>query len=282
MRTKAISNLNQAKDTDLFRIVSEGMSNIIENSSVIFSDAQKLLGQDCYRGYNILRMIASEEAAKFMILLDAVRCDRSNSDSFSKQLKRYNDHLSKGIYSEYYEIKPSDFQEVQEWVDNERQEFYLDGPNDVDWIFPNCTLHQREEKIYVDYIEIEDKYQWSLPENNELSLMNKSSLKLIPKIIQISTTLYNVGISDSRSLEVIAHIWRPIKMDKNYHWYEIKELNKETLINLESENLLKNIDEPTVSYIIDNWLFPIYSLDTRIIKVEQGKLKDIQNDWSPW
>lgn len=282
MRVKAICDLNQLSDKDLFKEVSEGMSCIIENSTKIYSDARKLIEKRGHRGYQILRNVASEEAAKFMILLDAIRCDRPSSDEFSKQLKKFNDHLAKGIYAEYYEIKPADFKEVLRWVDNERQEYYLDGPNDVDWIFHNWTLQQREERIYVDYMENDGEHQWLSPERYDTMLESRLSFELVPKVIQLSATLYSLGISKPKALELIASKWRPIKMDDSFSWQDLRTLNKETLEELENKRLLENSNESTKRDIIDNWLFPIYSIKIRIVEVNKKKLREIQENWSPW
>ncbi len=282
MRVKAICDLNQLSDEDLFKKVSEGMSCIIENSTKIYSDARKLIEKRGHRGHQILRNVASEEAAKFMILLDAIRCDRPSSDEFSKQLKKFNDHLAKGIYAEYYEIKPADFKEVLRWVDNERQEYYLDGPNDVDWIFHNWTLQQREERIYVDYMENDGEHQWLSPERYDTMLENRLSFELVPKVIQLSATLHSLGISKPKALELIASKWRPIKMDDSFSWQDLRTLNKETLEELENKRLLENSNESTERDIIDNWLFPIYSIKIRIVEVDKKKLREIQENWSPW
>lgn len=282
MRIKAICDLNQLSDTKLLNEVSKGMYLIINNSMKIYSDAQKLIEMDGLRGHQILKNIASEKAAKFFILLDAIRCGRENNDAFSKQLKRYNNHLAKGLYAEYYETKPSNFKEVREWIDKERQEFYLDGPNDVDWIFHNWTLQQREEKIYVDYMENDGEHQWLSPERYDDMLKNKLLFKLDPKVIQISATFYNMGITKPEVLKLIASKWRPVKMKNNFTLKKVQKLNKETLEELEDNHLLENVDKSATKLIIDNWLFPIYSISMTKIKVNKGKLKEIQENWSPW
>lgn len=282
MRVKAICDLNQLSDNELFKAVSEGMSLIIENSINIYSGARIVIKIDSPRGYQILRNVASEEAAKFMILLDAIRCERPNSDQFSKQLKRYNDHLAKGIYAEYYEIKPANFKEVKNWVDNERKEYYLDGPNDVDWIFHNWTLQQREERIYVDYMENDGNHQWLSPQNYDDLLESRLSFELVPEVIPLSTALYSLGFSKPEALKVVAEKWRPIKMNDHFSWQDIRQLNKETLEELENNQLLENVNEAVKRNIIDKWLFPIYSIDLRIVKVDKEKLREIQENWSPW
>jgi hypothetical protein len=40
-------------------------------------------------------------------------------------------------------MRPADFREVRERINWLRRSHYLDGPNDVDWIFRNQLFSQR-------------------------------------------------------------------------------------------------------------------------------------------
>ena len=160
MRIRAIADLCKLPKRDRLDVISEGLLHIIENFEAIESSACILAQHDSKRGYIVLHLLAQEEAAKFLILLDAVRCPNKQSDKFSNQLKRFNDHLAKGIYSEYYATRPTIFSEVKNWITEECKQYYLDGPIGVEWIFRNDILQHREESIYVDYVEIDNKHRW--------------------------------------------------------------------------------------------------------------------------
>jgi subtilisin family serine protease len=68
---------------------------------------------------------AEEEAAKFHILLDAVRCPRQPAEIFSRQLSYFNAHIAKGLYANYYKIfAPADLPEIRRYMDSSR----------IDWI----------------------------------------------------------------------------------------------------------------------------------------------------
>jgi hypothetical protein len=49
------------------------------------------------------------------------------------------------------------------YVDLLRRNYYLDGPNDVDWLFRNEIMAEREERLYVDYVETDDGDMWISP-----------------------------------------------------------------------------------------------------------------------
>lgn len=276
MKAKAIRDLGQLNDASFFKKVSEGLELIIEHTSHIEADARFLAKQKKGCGYNILKAILKEEAAKFLILFDAIRCPRVPPDDFAKQLNRFNDHLAKGIYALVYGLQPADFKEIHEIIERECHEYYLDGPNDVDWIFRNEILQKREETIYVDYIESDGGHIWLSPKRYYHPEMSTFTLHLSPQIMEIVTALWKVGCTKAEALAVIARKWRSIRMTEDFSWRELRNLNYQTLKDLENKNLLQEQPNSVYSTITDRWLFPLYSLDIRIIHVDKTKLREIK------
>jgi AbiV family abortive infection protein len=157
VRLRAIRNLSQLNDSELLSEVSEGLRLCVGNALRLWCDARRLRESRRPQGFEILRLFVEEEAAKFHILLDAVRCLRQPADRFARQLGYFNQHLAKGLYAEYYNFaSPGGLAEVRRYMDRDRQALYLDGPNDVDWVFRNDILRKREESIYVDYVAYVD------------------------------------------------------------------------------------------------------------------------------
>jgi AbiV family abortive infection protein len=163
MRARAIRDLVQLPDKYFFSEVSAGLEHVFHNAARIERDAILLAEQKRSRGSRILMGIAEEEMAKFLILLDAVRCPRVPPESFSQQLSRFNDHLAKGIYAEACNWRPGSLGQLAEYVDDSRQQYYLDGPTGADWIFRNRIIEQRERTIYVDYVDTDEGHCWTPP-----------------------------------------------------------------------------------------------------------------------
>src|SRR5438309_985887 len=161
MRIKAITDLDQLPDKGLFEEVADGLNHVADHTLTLDSQARVLFTEGKSRGARILRAIAKEEAAKYLILIDAVRCPRiPGSSLFPTHLRRFNDHLAKGIYAHVCNLRPGTLGELHSWIDQERKEYYLDGPNDVDWIFSNRLVREREESFYVDYTENDGLHLW--------------------------------------------------------------------------------------------------------------------------
>jgi len=277
MKSKAIKNLNQLSDSDLVFQISEGFDLIFEHIQAIEGEVKFLADQNRKCGFNILESILKEESSKFLILLDAIRCPRTPPDNFSKQLGRFNDHLAKGIYSLVYDYKPVNFKEIREAVERECQEYYLDGPNDFDWIFKNEIIQTREEQIYVDYVENEGKHYWLSPKRYYHPERYLSTLYIKHSVYDVASALWQVGCTKPEALLSIANIWRPIVFNDDFNWIVLKDLNTKTLEELDKLNLLKNQEDKYISIIINNWMFPLYSLKIRIINVDKKELKEVRD-----
>ena len=165
---RAIGDLEQFADKRLFEELSEGMPLIVDNAARLDDTAHRLHRDGEFRASEIMRGFAEEEAAKFLILIDYVRCPR-NSEHRTQVLKRFYGHVAKRIHAmacSYPRI--ASFGELSELVESECRPWYLDGPNGVDWISPNSIAAEREQGLYVDYVpDITDTagaYRWTTPD----------------------------------------------------------------------------------------------------------------------
>jgi AbiV family abortive infection protein len=163
MRVRAIKDLTQLSDPDFFASIAEGVSLVVENVNRLQAGAAALAEARQTHPSRVLTTLAEEEAAKVLILVDAVRCPRQPTERLARQLGRFNDHLAKGLYARVCGMRPITLADLQKYVDNDRHDFYLDGPNDVDWIFRNQVIDGRESMLYVDYVARDDGHHWSDP-----------------------------------------------------------------------------------------------------------------------
>jgi AbiV family abortive infection protein len=120
------------------------MRAVLANARSLVEDAEVLAEAGRQLSAALLLTVAEVEAARYHVLLDAVRCER-RGPNVARQLKRFNDHLAKGLYARYVMIVPASFGEALEFLERERRMLYLDGPNDVDRIFGNSILQDRNK-----------------------------------------------------------------------------------------------------------------------------------------
>ena len=280
MRARATKDLAQLTDSAFYTEVAEGLGLVIANARRLYASATALAETKHFHGARVLQALSEEEASKHLILLDAVRCPRQPSAQFAAQLGRFNDHLAKGLYAQAYWWRPDTLGQLQEYLDHYREEFYLDGPNDVDWIFRNEIIHHREEALYVDYVAYDDGHTWLHPGIYD-DVAFGSFIHTEPMALEIAGRLYDVGVSTPDALAAVAEVWRPVTMIPELQWTEIWRQNKRTLECLNQKGLLQERPEGDYQQIVDRWQFPLYALDLSLLRIDIESLREKQRHWSP-
>ncbi len=284
MGSSAIKCLLQLRDDALFCQVSSGLGHILEAVNRFDRSARRLPGYGKFYSQSIhsqaghtLTAIAEEEAAKYLILIDFVRCPRSLHEERSRQLDYFCDHLPKGIYAEYCSFFPADFKEIIRYVKSAREKYYLDGPNNVDWIFGNDILHRRIDKLYVDYVSDgngECYWQYYNPKAYLLGHQART-------VVEIASALHQAGVASPEGLAVVADVWRAVKVTSEMTSGELQQLNRRTLETLKSLGCLAKAPDQVYGKVIQQWPFPLYPLDLTIKDVKKADLHEIQENWIP-
>lgn len=276
MRVRAIRDLSQLSDSAFFESVAEGLGLVLSNAVRLYDGATKVAQAGRSRASKVLEAIAEEESAKFLVLMDAVRCPKQPGARFAGQLSRFSEHLAKGLYARACTWRPTTLGELQEYIDHDRQEFYLDGPNESDWIFRNQIHQDRESTLYVDYVATDEGHSWTDPGQFE-ELISGS---IEPFSLEMARALSDVGLATSRGLSVVARVWRTAEINPNTSCSEFRALNLRTLDEVRKDGLLR--EESTVCpWIVDRWQFPMYDLDLSMIPVKLDVLREQQRNWSP-
>ena len=276
MRVRAIKDLTQLAEPEFFSAIAEGLNLIVKNVTKLWDAAALLSKEEKGHPARVLAIIAEEEAAKALILIDAVRCPKLPADRFANQLGRFNDHLAKGLYAKGYMLRAVTLADLQAYINLDRKEFYLDGPNDVDWIFRNEVIQRREGALYVDYVASDEEKMWFDP-----SVAEDLGLNLRPpKSVSMVQAFYDAGFFRKEALEAVAEIWRPSPPAMNTHFQEIRKLSYSTLKSMESRGLLEH-PSSIYSWLLDEWQFPMYDLDLSEITVSRDALREQQNNWNP-
>ncbi len=260
---RAILDLMQLSDADLLPEMSRGLELVLRSACRLAEDAGTLGQLGRGQGSTVLRLIAEEEAAKFLILLDAVRCPREPSWRLGRQLRRFYDHLAKGIYAACCYWRVGSLGQLLSYIETERRDFYLAGSDNSDPIFRNRILLEREMAIYVDYVATDDGRYWLLPFEGEQSYLNQ----LDPPALRVARALHAVGCTTPQALELIATTWRPVQVGDDFTLMELREVNQRTLEAMGQRGLLRERLEETFRLIIQEWPFPLYSADLKMTRV---------------
>lgn len=244
-------------DPELFAYLSEGLSLIAEHVEALHNAAGAVSG----RSSSLLSMVASEEVGKFLILLDAVRVPRRAQKVRSDQLRRANDHLPKHLYDRANDIVPADFAELQSFLARHRQQYYLDGPSDYDWIFRNEITQERESLLYVDLLDVEGKLEWWSPTGHDRLGFGASTYG-----VSLVGALTRTGATTPDGLQVVADLWRGFTPHPKMQYSELKAQIRTFLKELVQRQIAAAIDPADWDHIEDRWSFPLYAEDLSLIK----------------
>jgi AbiV family abortive infection protein len=281
MKHRAIRDLNQLKDEDLFLKISVGLEKIHENCVELNNSSACLLENQNYRAFRIIDAVAKEEAAKYLILIDVLRCPRNNQKEITRQLAKFNDHMAKGVYAELCGWNVATYRDLRGYIEAELEEFYLDGPMDVDWIFRNEIISKREEAFYVDYVQYDEEHDWLTPKpfdsTSEFSAPSSSN----SAVISIIKALHNIGIANVESIKLFSRFWREFEFTDTTHYQEFKKANLECLEHLDKKGLLNKAENDQYNLVINSLPFPLYREEMKEKMISIASLKEIQSNWCP-
>jgi AbiV family abortive infection protein len=257
-------------------VLAEGMTLIAEHVATLETAAGVLQATETARAAEAIRVISDEEAGKFLILLDAVRAARRPQGVKSKQLKLASNHIAKGIYARAPDINPASYEEVLSFAEHLRRTHYLDGPNDVDWIFRNVIEAEREERLYVDYVESDDGDMWISPQR-----FDDYGPRYPSGAVELVGALSRAGFCDARTLAVVADVWRDFRPVAETHWAENEQLTRATLDQVPAETVDATLVEADVRRIIRSWTFPLVEAELCPIREDVEGLREQQRNWAP-
>ncbi len=270
---RAVSELANIPDSRLFEEVAEGIPLIVENAISLDEAAQTLHQEKQFRVSEIMHGFAEEEAAKVLILIDLIRCPKIPKRK-TETAKRFYGHVSKRIYAAACShFQMVSFGDLCELVKAESSPYHLDGPNSVDWVFPNSITLERERALYVDYVrditEVPGECSWINP---IVSASDMWSPYETSNSVKLSYALSEAGANSPEGLAVIANLWRKFKPKPGTGRKELRRLIVDTVEQLgKSKAEIEN--QPNLSYIVAHWPFPLWSMT---IKEPRGKTKDLK------
>jgi AbiV family abortive infection protein len=274
MRLRATPKLASLPEDRLLPILAEGLPLIAKHVAALASSAEHQAGPSAVRGANAIQVVATEEAGKYLVLLDAIRCARTSQKIKARQLRRFGDHVAKGIYAKVTDWSPATFREILRYIDRLRQSHYLDGPSDVDWIFRNEIEAEREELLYIDYVETDEGDRWVSPQQWRDGL----GVDRIPDAVRLVAAMNRAGFGKPETLSIIVDVWDGFVPNGDTHWQVVRDLNVTTINRMNAAGIDIELNDARV--ICDRWTFPLHHADLESVKVDLEDLRRQQREWT--
>jgi hypothetical protein len=272
---RKVATLGAKSGAERLRLIGEGLPVLLASAQEL-ADAEKRLPRKHQRARAILIGQAEEEAAKILILLDAVRCPPKRQKALNRTLGNFYNHLARLIYAAASGWHTATLPELARYVDLDRTSHYLDGQYGPEFLFRNNLLDEREGFLYADLVDEDGTLGWRKPGPRfggipiEHDILGSS----VPRFhaLPLVQALSRVGVFTPEGLKVVARIWQPLKLDDQMHYSEIEARNRRTLEAAEELGYQLEASKEEVRLVMD-WQWPMYSLDFTEIKVTEDAIQ---------
>ena len=255
--------------------LSEGLPIILGSSQGFWQASCHL--KDRPREAKVLKGFAEEEAAKILILMDAVRCPKSVIDSrIGKIVGWFYDHLARLIYVQAVHWRQMDVAEMREFIEKELESHYLEGLCG-EYIMPNWNTYQRESRLYADIADYGDgEIQWNKP-NLVDELLSPSYSPSFSLVLELVEAMSAFGIFTPQGLKATSEIWAQVAFTTTETSADSTRLTNQLLIRLCDEKIANpELKEKHAHVLLNHWQVPMYDLDLKLIDVPLEKLKEAQ------
>ncbi len=171
------------------------------------------------------------------------------------------------------------FGELRGHIERDLRAFYLDGPNDVDWIFTNSLNAEREQALYVDYYRNDDGgHFWQSPLDLDEPICGWAR---VPSVAKVVKALQAAGVGSADALTHVAASWRGVAVHDQMHYGELYRLNHQMLVTLDEKGILLACPQETYHEILDRCPFPLHSMDLELRETDLEKLREGRTSWWP-
>lgn len=266
MKTKQFPQLAGLAPERRVSLVVEGLEAIGANVVKLAAELEQCGEAGAYRAARLLYNVGREEAGKFLVLIDAYRAPDAEPATISNQFKRAGDHLSKLLYAQVADYSIASQEELLRVVSGLRDERYLDGPTDCDWIFPNELLFERENALYVDLVDTEGELQWWVPHDEWRP-------EPVPRCMRLVQALLATGLVSSSGLEALPDAWTGFDPHQDSSCGEWARRTRHVLEAFPDHNIQDDGWSGTASFVADRWPMPMTQLDVSKRKVSVEELE---------
>lgn len=257
--------MNHAERLDF---IADGLPIILSSARSFWSAAEKL--PDNPREALVLEGFAEEESAKALILLDLVRCPPSKVDGrIGRIVKNFYSHLARLIYARAQTWKPVSVEQLQEYIDSERQGHYLDGGMS-EYIVPNWAIYSRESALYADVEQHED----GAPHWGDPTRFSSLGMPMRPPALALVEALDAVGVFSRAGLKATSEIWGMVDFLAKEHDGNIRELTTQLAKRLDAEGLVSEaVTDEHVRRFHHHWQMPMYNLNFLLLPASLEQLQ---------
>ncbi|MEJ1180845.1 MULTISPECIES: AbiV family abortive infection protein [unclassified Pseudarthrobacter] len=267
-QARRLHRIFDLKREERLTVIGEGLEHLGTHIEQLMWSIENLLKEGQKSAAGALQAICLEESAKVLILLDIARTH--DQRIARKGCEYFYSHLPRLIYANVHASNPADFGEIERNLTWLRPSHYLDGPNDVDWIWRNDLLRTRENALYVDYEQTDDGFMWTGGDPDQF-YVDTTAARLV-------LAMKHAGLLTENGARAAAGVWKEAVFDSGTRWEFCRDKAREVLATaLPSDTVPSECLRSNVRLILEKWTFPLLSLDLKEVPVSMETLKERQD-----
>ncbi len=214
--------------------LSEGLPIILGRSRSFWQASCQLKNRP--REAEVLKGFTEEEAAKILILMDAVRCPKALIDSKIRCVVRwFYSHLARLIYVEAIGWRPIHIAQLRDYVYQHRKSHYIEADYSV---MPNWAKYERESRLYADI----QSGEAGGPSWNDPNLIFQGSDPVtfasdVPLVLELVEAMAALGMFTSQGLKATSDIWDQVTFTATENEENARKLTSQMIERRCKENL---------------------------------------------
>ena len=253
--------------------ISAGLPLILDNAHRFWQASLQL--KDKPREAGVLQGYAEEEAAKILILMDAVRCPSNLiSTRMGHIASWFYNHLARLIYAEAVLWRPMNVLQLREYVDEYRKSHSLEGYVG-EYIVPNLSVYERESRLYVDIacVDVDGTLAWDVPNFDTVPFR-----QLVSPALEVCEAMSSLGIFTTHGLKATSEIWGQTAFKDSESGADARSLVRRLIKRL----IEKGLPSPTATQehanrLFRDWQLPMYDFDFTQVSVPLEELRQAQD-----
>lgn len=275
--------LCQMKREVRLAFLAKGLPVILASAQSLWRGSRKL-EKEMPREAEVLRILAEEEAARALVLMDAVRCpDHLVAARIGDIVQWSYDHLARLIYAKATSWKPVNLADLRTYVDEARKSHYLEGYVG-EYILQNWCLYRREGILYADIEAGEnDELGWSDPTQNA-PMSSTAVMEAYPPLSLVhAEALASLGVFTLEGLRATSEIFGQEQFIDQVERMRACELGQELVTRLIQEQLpAEGATERQASVVVYEWQMPMYNLEFSMLPVSMEEFETERENELAW
>ena len=266
---------------DRLAFLAEGLPVILNSAEGFWAAAEAL--REHPREADVLEGLASEEAAKVLILIDMQRCPWGQAArAAGTSVGWFYNHLARLLYADAVGWRPADKGELRRYIDGHRRTHGVDGAVG-EFIMPTGPVYDRERRLYADVEALQDGVlMWNSPSSWKEGLASASVFQMMPPALCLARSMHRLGLFSVPGMSAVSEVWGAHPLDDGLTYDANRGLTQQLFLRLNDLDVFhEDASDDDAAKLLGDWPLPMWDFNLSPVEVPMKELEAEQerNMW---